>query len=145
MAYRVLTMKFTDNSGVPFSGNRVWITPSTRIYDTAGSVILEPTPIQLYLDATGSASVTLLCTDSSNINPVNFTYRLTPSWKSGRTIDFPLVSGSGSVALSSIGSVPSTTGTPIVVGPTGPMGPVAITVSSTAPANPVLNQLWLQV
>lgn len=30
-------------------------------------------------------------------------------------------------------------------GPTGPLGPAGIIVSPTAPADPVLNQLWLQI
>lgn len=142
---RVLTMRFTDHSGVPFADNRVWITPSTRVYDTSGTVVLEPAPITVFLDANGAGSVNLLCSDSANINPSGFSYRCTPSWKNSRPIDFLMPSGSGSIALSSIGSVPSTKGTPIVVGPQGPAGPVAVTVSATAPTSPVLNQLWLQV
>lgn len=145
MATRTLALKFTNHSGAPFAGKKVWITPSTRVLDTSGAVILEGVPIVVTLDSAGAANVTLLCTDSASINPTGFTYRCTPSWANSRPIDFLFPSGAGSLALSSIGSVPATAGTPIVVGPQGPAGPVGITVSSTAPVSPVLNQLWLQV
>ena len=145
MQTRLLTMHFEDHDGNPLSGRKVWVTASTRVYDTQGHVVLEPIPVIMTLNLNGYAERDFLCSDSDGINPTGWTYRLTPSWKNARPIDFKLVKGTGSVSIDQIGSVPATTGAPIVTGPQGPPGPVAITVSSTAPTNPVLNQLWLQV
>ena len=145
MDTRTITFTFTDNHGTPLSSKKVAISSSTRIYDLTGHVVLEPVPISVTLDGTGSGSISLLCTDSSGITPTGFTYRLTPSWRNALPIDFYLPKGTGSVTLDQVGDVPHTIGEVVVVGPQGPTGPAGITVSSIAPSSPTVNQLWLQV
>jgi hypothetical protein len=141
---RLLTMQFVGTTGIPVANKRVWITPSARILDLVGSHILEPVPVIFNLDETGYAEVELLCTNSTEITPVGFTYQLNPTWKNSNPIDFALPYGPNPVDLSTLTPTSLSRGVAITVGPQGPMGPVGVTVSQTAPGSPSLNQLWLQ-
>lgn len=144
MQTRLLTMQFIGTAGAPVARKRVWVTPSARVLNLTGGLILEPVPVVLNLDETGYAEVELLCTNSTEITPTGFTYQLNPSWKNSHPIDFALPYGPDPVDLSTLTPVALSRGVAITVGAQGPMGPLGVTVSPDAPDSPSLNQLWLQ-
>jgi hypothetical protein len=76
---------------------------------------------------------------------------MTSAWTPGSRVASARPGATGTnVAAGKVAMVsqPGPTGPQGPVGPAGPQGPVGdpgITVSSTPPANPQLNQLWLQI
>jgi hypothetical protein len=75
-------------------------------------------------DASGSDTIYLIATDSAGLNPVDWTWQASYNLNDGLVMgsfDFELPAG-GNIDLTTVTPVSTSTGTPIVTGPTGPAG-----------------------
>jgi hypothetical protein len=95
------TYKRADNVS-PASG---WFTftPNTTLQAALQSAMYPAAPVRAVLDATGSLSVTLVCTDSTDVSPSGWAYVVTEQIAGAyRTYSVLVPSGAGAVDLSSL-------------------------------------------
>jgi hypothetical protein len=104
-----LTGTFVDLEGDPAAGT-VWLTPSSPLYDLAGTCILTAEPIIVTLDSSGSFSQVLPCTNNTSVRPNPFYYLCTISvpYATQTAVTFYLPSTLGStVDISALVPIPS--------------------------------------
>ena len=75
--------------GNPISGS-ITFQPVTVLKETAANVIIMPSYITKTLDANGSVSVTLPCTDDTDVSPEPFVYTVVENFTNGRTFKMAL-------------------------------------------------------
>lgn len=94
---RTVTCTYTKADGSPEVG-RLLFRPSGPIA-SAGGVMILPNPVSLRLDSSGSASISLACTDDPDWTPEGWAWKVTEKIEGGRTFYFELPTGDGSFDL----------------------------------------------
>ncbi len=80
---------YVDLSGNPVRGS-ISFTPQTIIKELAANAIIIPVIIQKTFDANGSFSVTLPCTNDTDVTPEPFVYVLEENFTGGRSFGIAL-------------------------------------------------------
>ena len=86
--YKTVTGTYKDPDGTNVAGSVRFI-PSTTVTDTAGNVVVPPTPQTVVLSS-GAFSLDLLCTDDSNTNPTGWVWQVKELFSGGREWEFAL-------------------------------------------------------
>jgi hypothetical protein len=84
-----VTGTYVDLSGNPVRGS-ISFTPQTILKDTTLNVIVIPVIIVKEFDANGSFTVTLPCTDDTDVAPQPFVYTLEENFGGGRNFSIAL-------------------------------------------------------
>lgn len=103
---------------------KVRFTPSTpTLINVVNGLLIPTTPVSVHLDGNGDAVVTLVATDDTDNNPVDWTYTVSFELDSGEIAPFSLSVAEGSdVELSDVTPVPDSNGTYYLTGPPGADG-----------------------
>ncbi len=135
-----VTGRFVDLQDRPLSG-QVTFTPSTAgpLINAQGQVIVGNGAVTATLDNTGQFAVALPASDDPNLNPRNFTYRVSEPAGSGRSynITVPRNTSGGILDLYSVapssdasaGVVQAVSGTSVIQGVVDPQGHLILTFS----------------
>jgi hypothetical protein len=84
-----LTGTYVNLLGNPISGS-ITFQPVTILKETNLNVIIMPSYITKTLDANGSFTVTLPCTDDTDVTPEPFVYTVVENFTNGRTFKMAL-------------------------------------------------------
>jgi len=127
---RTVTATFKRADNVTPATGTITFTPNTALQAALEAAMYPATPVRAVLDTAGHISVTLICTDSTDISPSGWAYVVTEQIAGAyRTYDIQLTAGSA-VDLSAIApTVPGTaqvqyvlaTAVGAVGGPAGPL------------------------
>lgn len=133
---RTVLNKSTDPATMevlPVTG-KVTFTPSTtKLINASQGLIIPTTSSSVHLDGNGDAVVTLMATDDTDQNPVDWTYTVSFSLDHGEIEPFSISVAEGSdVELSDVIPVPDSNGTFYLTGEQGPPGP-GVTTSTGSP------------
>ena len=77
--------------GSPVAG-QVRFQPSTTVLDSAGNVVVPPTPLLVTLNASGAFAIDLLVTDAVGTSPTGWTWDVKELFAGGRSWSFQLPS-----------------------------------------------------
>ena len=115
-----ITGKFVDILGNPVTGSIEFVPSAAALVNKTNKIIVMPKTITIPLSATGAFTVTLPATDDPDIDPENWTYKVTEKFTGGRTYNIAAPQGQ-TVDLAEAGPVPASAGTPIVVNTATPL------------------------
>jgi hypothetical protein len=168
MALQYVTLICDEGAGQGYfrPGGTATLAPSAVLTDATDHLIVDLTPVPVTFSAVGPPSVRLLACDNANLLPAGWGWTFTPPAGSGMTAFsfFLNVANGATQYLSQQAPVESvTTMAAYLPLPTGTPGsrsiPVAtgtgsaavwttfplVTVAAAAPANPQLNDIWIEV
>jgi hypothetical protein len=126
---RTVVFQYLDASGLPVSGYLTF-TPTVTLVDSATDQFTSLLPVVVTLDATGSGSVVLTCTDDPAYAPTGWSWAVSELIPGGRNRDNTYF-----VTLST--TQPATVGLADLPGAT----PVAFSMGSTS-STPSLHDTW---
>jgi hypothetical protein len=122
LTYRTVTGTYINPDGTPKRGT-IEFSPTSSLIERPGAHISQTTMV-VHLDATGSFSVELLCTDIANIEPVGWLWFVDEKIENGSNWYLEIETSASPLDISSV-YIPNSQGAPItgIAGPMGPVGP----------------------
>ena len=118
--------RFVSIDGLPLAGSLVFAARVTQTKDLAAQVTVIGAPIRVNLDDSGAFTIVLPATDDPDLNPTDFTYRVTEHFSNGLAYDIALPLAAPDVDIIDLAPVQVANGQAIVRGErgnTGPQGP----------------------
>jgi hypothetical protein len=98
LTYRTVVGTYLNIDGTPKQG-LIKFTPNSDLA-LSGTAIIPMSSIEVTLDANGSFSQSLACTDSAGVTPASWKWVVDEKFEGGKTWECSIVIGVGSLYLS---------------------------------------------